>query len=315
MAKKPYRDLPYILREAPADLRTVRDFLRYAVTRFHAADLSYGHGTDNALDEAAFMILETLKLPIDTLEPWLDCALTESERKALDALIFDRVSKRIPASYLLNRAYIQGRPFYVDERVIVPRSFIGEIILGDDNPAREIKQVESILDLCTGSGCLAILAAELYPNAVVDAVDLSADALAIAAINVRDHGMEERVNLLQGDLFGPVAGRQYDLIITNPPYVDQPGMDILTDEHKHEPTLALLGGGADGMDVVRDIIAHAPAHLNPGGGMICELGRGRAPITAQFPHLPFRWLDTAASEGEVFWITREQMLAAQKKSA
>lgn len=313
MSKQPYRALPHIVREAAQDLRTVRDFLRYAVTRFHAADIDYGHGTDNAVDEAAFMILETLKLPIDTLEPWLDCTLTESERKALDALIFDRVTRRVPASYLLNRAYIQGRPFYVDERVIVPRSFIGEILLGDENPAREVRQVESILDLCTGSGCLAILAAELYPDAIVDAVDLSADALAVAAINVRNYGLEGRVNLLHGDLFGPVAGRQYDLIITNPPYVDPAGMNVLSDEHKKEPTLALLGGGADGMDVVRAIIAAAPAHLNPGGGMLCELGRGRPFIAAQFPDMKLRWLDTTHSEGEVFWATREQM-AAQKKA-
>lgn len=312
MSKKPYRTLPHVVREAAQDLVTIRDFMRYAVTRFHAADIHFGHGTDNAMNEAAFMILEMLKLPIDTLEPWLDCRLTESERKALDALIFDRVTRRVPASYLLNRAYIQGRPFYVDERVIIPRSFIGEIIMGDNNPADEIRKVESVLDLCTGSGCLAILAAELYPDAVIDAVDLSADALAVAAINVREHDVADRVNILQGDLFAPVDGRQYDLIICNPPYVDQQGMDILSQEHRKEPAIAFIGGGTDGMNIVRDIIRTAPAHLNPGGAMICEVGRGRNAIMVQFPDLPFRWLDTVHGEGEVFWITREQLLAAMK---
>ncbi|MBU0859059.1 MAG: 50S ribosomal protein L3 N(5)-glutamine methyltransferase [Alphaproteobacteria bacterium] len=310
MTTKSPRDIAPAPHEAARDLTTVRDFIRYAVSRFHAADIDYGHGTDNALDEAAFMVLEALSLPITTLEPWLDCQLTQTERKRIAQLIHDRVSTRKPASYLLNRAYIQGHPFYVDERVIVPRSFIGEIMLGDANPAEAVKDVESILDLCTGSGCLAILAAQLYPQAVVDAVDLSADALAVAAINVRDYGLDERVTLHHGDLFAPLADIKYDLIITNPPYVDNIGMDILGDEYHHEPRMALHGGN-DGMDLVRKIIAQAATHLNPGGGMICELGRGKEVIEAAFPNLPFEWLDTENSEGEVFWISE----AALRKSA
>jgi ribosomal protein L3 glutamine methyltransferase len=291
---------------AAQDLRTVRDFVRYAVTRFHDADIDYGHGTDNAVDEAAFIILESLCLPHDSLEPWLDCALTLPERVEIAGLINERVRTRKPASYLLQRAYIQGRPFYVDERVIVPRSFIGEIMWRDsNNPLRGLKSVDSVLDLCTGSGCLAIMAAELFPDAVVDAADLSADALAVAAINVRDYDLEGRVNLLQGDLFAPVAGNKYDVIITNPPYVDEFGMGILTPEHQHEPEMALVGGGPDGMDIVRAILAQAADHLNPGGVLVCELGRGKAAIAAQFPDLPLQWLATENSDGEVFWITRE----------
>lgn len=287
--------------DAVRDLATVRDFLRYAITRFHEGDIDYGHGTANALDEAAFIILESLQLPIDSLEPWLDCRLTAPERQRLTRLIHDRIETRKPASYLLNRAYIQGHPFYVDERVIVPRSFIAEILVREDNPACSIRQVESILDLCTGSGCLAILAAQLYPHAVLDAVDLSPDALEVAAINVRDYGLEERLTLHHGDLFAPVEGVKYDLIITNPPYVDNTGMDILGDEYHHEPRMALYGG-ADGMDLVRKIIDRAGAHLNPGGGILCELGRGRTVIEAAYPHLPFQWLDTENSEGEVFYL-------------
>lgn len=296
---RPRNDRP---ANAIRDLATVRDFLRYAVTQFHEADIDYGHGTSNALDEAAFMILESLQLPIDTLEPWLDCRLTITERKFLTRLIHDRIETRKPASYLLNRAYIQNYPFYVDERVIIPRSFIAEILVREeDNPVQNIKQVESILDLCTGSGCLAILAALLYPQAVIDAVDLSPEALAVATINVRDYGLEERLTLHRGDLFTPVDGVKYDLIITNPPYVDNLGMDILGDEYHHEPRMALYGGD-DGMDLVRRIIDRTGAHLNPGGGLLCELGRGRPIIEAAYPHLPFQWLDTVNSEGEVFYL-------------
>lgn len=309
MNSKPAR--PYTLpaaRSATRDLRTVRDFLRYAVSCFHAADIDYGHGTDNALDEAAYIILETLSLPVDLLEPWLDCALTAPERRRVAGMIHDRVNTRKPAAYLLNRAYIQGHPFYVDERVIVPRSFIGEIMVREDSPVNGLAQVETILDLCTGSGCLAILAAQLYPQAVIDAVELSPDALAVAAINVRDYALDERLTLHQGDLFAPVPDMKYDLIITNPPYVDDIGMAVLADEHRHEPSMAFYGG-ADGMDIVRTILRDAHNHLNPGGGLLCELGRGRAIIEAAFPHLPFQWLDTANSEGEVFWLPESALRA------
>lgn len=304
--------IPATPRIAARDLATPRDFWRYAVTRFQTAGLDYGHGTDNALDEAAFIVLEGLSLPIDNIEPWLDCALTRPERKRLAALIEARVKTRKPASYLLNRAYIQGYPFYVDERAIVPRSFIGEILFTAQNPTQTVRQVESILDLCTGSGCLAILAAQLHPQAVIDAVELSPDALAVARINVAQYNLAERLTLHHGDLFAPVAGNKYDIIIANPPYVDDIGMQALHPEHRHEPAMALYGGSDDGMALVRRILDEALDHLNPGGGLLCEIGRGRAAIAAAYAHLPLRWLDTAHSEGEVFWIDYDGLRAASR---
>lgn len=292
------------------DLLTVRDFVRYAVSRFTAAELTYGHGTTNAFDEAAFMVLEGLNLPVDQLEPWWDARLIASERQKLTGLIEARVTTRKPAPYLLNRAYINGMPFYVDERVIVPRSFIGEILCGDDASVflDDVAQIESVLDLCTGSGCLAILATHLFPEASVDAVDLSPDAVEVAKKNIVLHGVEERLNLFQGDLFAPLKGRSYDLIITNPPYVDAEAMNDLPPEFRHEPRMALESGD-DGLDIVRRILEDAPDHLNAGGGLLCEIGRGRELIEEAYPDLPFLWLDTEDSSGEVFWLTREQMVA------
>ena len=306
MRKKLYKNLPFVLRESVDDLRTVRDFIRYAVTRFESADLSYGHGTGNAFDEAVFMVLETLKLPIDTLEPWLDAVLASSERKALDQLIYDRITTRKPASYLLNRAYIQGRPFYVDERVIVPRSFIGEIMLDETAPLHNHRPMDSILELCTGSGCLSILAAEIFPGSVIDAVDLSRDALNVAKINVKKYDLQERITLHHGDLFEPVTNRKYDLIIANPPYVDRDGMDVLSDEYRHEPVMS-LSGGEDGMDLVRKIIRGARKYMNPGAVLVCEIGRGRPVIESQFPDIKFTWLETELSDGEVFSVRYEDL--------
>lgn len=283
------------------DLLTLRDVLRYGVSLFERAELAYGHGTDNAHDEAAFILLEGLKLPIDTLEPYLDARLTRPERDYILSLFRRRVKTRKPAPYLLRRAYIQGLPFYVDERVIVPRSFIAEILC--DNPDLMPGPVYSVLDLCTGSGCLAVLAAQLYPDAHIDAVDLSADALAVARRNVDDYGLDHQITLHQGDLFAPLAGRKYDLIITNPPYVDGGAIGLLPDEYRHEPVMALAGGD-DGMDLVRRILAEAPSHMNPGGLLLCEVGMGRDVIERDFPDLPCRWHDTAGSRGEVFSLSR-----------
>jgi ribosomal protein L3 glutamine methyltransferase len=295
-------------RQEAQDLKTVRDFLRYATSRFTAARLSYGHGTTNAFDEAAFMVLEGLHLPIDRLEPFLDARLTNSERTRLLQLIEARVQTRKPASYLLQRAYIGGMPFHVDERVIVPRSFIGELLHsgavagGDDSLIAAEEDVGMVLDLCTGSGCLAVLAALAFPAAKIDAVDLSGDALDVARINVTDYALQDRIELLQGDLFAPLAGRRYDLILSNPPYVDAAAMAALPSEYRHEPPMA-LDGGADGLDIVRRIIEQAPAHLHPGGGLLCEIGRGRENLTDAFPNLDFHWLDTEQSQGEVFWLS------------
>lgn len=293
--------------DVPPELKTVRDFLRYAVSGFRAAGLAFGHGSSSVIDDAAFLILETLHLPIDRLEPFLDARLTAAERQLLKEAIELRISTRKPSAYLTRRAYIQGIDFYVDERVIVPRSFIGELLFSDlfgDGEASLVGDrgaVGHVLDLCTGSGCLAILAAMVFPVAEVDAVDLSSQALEVAKINIDRHAMAERVHLLQGDLYAPLVDRRYDLILTNPPYVDQRAMAALPAEYRHEPALA-LAGGEDGLDTVRRIIAEAPMHLSDEGGLLCEIGSGRELLEAEFPQLDFLWLETAESEGEVFWL-------------
>ena len=294
------------------ELVTLRDYLRYAVSRFEAAGLVYGHGTTDALDEAAFIVLEGLRLPVDRLDPFLDARLLPHERERLAELIDARVSTRKPASYLLNKAYIRGVPFYVDERVIVPRSFIGELLFSGlfsgaegaivDDP----HAVERVLDLCTGSGALAILAARMFPNAHVDAVELSPDAAAVARRNIEESGFADRVELLEGDLFAPVKGRRYDLIITNPPYVDAQAMAHLPPEYAHEPAMA-LAAGEDGLDIVKRILREARTHLTDAGALICEIGRCRPALEDAFPDLPLLWLDTEDSEGEVFYIGADDL--------
>nr|WP_295833850.1 50S ribosomal protein L3 N(5)-glutamine methyltransferase [uncultured Azospirillum sp.] len=301
---------------AAAELSTIRDFLRYGVSRFNEADLDYGHGTTTAFDEAVFLVLETLHLPVDQLDPYLDSRLTAVEREAVAGILHARIDTRKPAPYLLNKAYIQGIPFYVDERVIVPRSYIGELLFsdlfgGDDfTLVEDPTSVERVLDLCTGSGCLAILAARIFPEAQVDAVDLSPDALEVAKRNVADSGFEDRIALHQGDLFAPLKTRKYDVIITNPPYVDAESMDALPPEFRAEPEMALAGGD-DGLDIVRRILKEAPKHLTPEGGLLCEFGTGREILEAEYPQLDFLWLQTANSFGEVFWLTREQLKAGK----
>ena len=299
-------------QDITAELVTLRDYWRYAISRFNAADLSYGHGTTTAGDDAAFLLLDTLDLPIDALDPFLDARLLPAERRLLAERIEARVTTRKPSAYLTGRAYIQGVRFHVDERVIVPRSHIGEILfseyLGEHGSSflPDPLSVESAVDICTGSGCLAVLAAKFFPAATVDAVDLSADALEVAELNIAEHDVAGQVNLLAGDLFAPLAGRRYDLIITNPPYVDHEALDGYPPEFRAEPAMA-HDGGADGLDLVRRILAEAPAHLNPEGGMICEIGSGREILEEEFPHLDFVWLETAESQDAVFWISAEAL--------
>ncbi|WP_411033323.1 50S ribosomal protein L3 N(5)-glutamine methyltransferase [Shinella sp. BYT-45] len=298
-----------------SELVTLRDYWRYAISRFNAAELSYGHGTTTAGDDAAFLLLDSLDLPIDTLDPFLDARLLPAERRLLAERIEARVSTRKPSSYLTGRAYIQGVRFLVDERVIVPRSHIGEILfseyLGEHGSSYlpDPMAVESAVDICTGSGCLAVLAAKFFPNAQVDAVDLSADALEVARLNLAEHDVADRVSLHRGDLFTPLAGRKYDLIITNPPYVDHAALEAYPPEFRAEPAMA-HDGGEDGLDLVRRLIAEAPDHLNPEGGMICEIGSGREILEEEFPHLDFLWLETAESQDAVFWISAEALGAA-----
>ena len=295
---------------------TPRDWLRYAIGRFRTAGLAFGHGTTTALDEAAYIILEGLGLPIDTLDPFLDAKLLRRERERLDALIEARVTTRKPAAYLLNRAYIQGVPFYVDERVIVPRSFIGELLMTTfaesngltDDPAA----VSRVLDLCAGGGSLAILVARAFPNATIDAADLSADALAVARRNVDDHGLSDRIKLKQGDLFAPLKGERYDLILTNPPYVDAEAIAAFPPEYAAEPRLA-HAGGTDGLDIVRRILGEAPDHLTPEGRLVCEIGRGQDRLVRDYPDLPFVWLDTEESAGEVFLLRASDFAPSKRR--
>ncbi|MGA9088681.1 MAG: 50S ribosomal protein L3 N(5)-glutamine methyltransferase [Bradyrhizobium sp.] len=303
------RAAPKLPKVASGELVTLLDFVRYAVSRFVEAGLTFAHGTPDPVAEAAFLVCETLHLHPDQFETFATARVTAAEAKSILELIGRRVSSRKPAAYLVNKIYMRGLPFYVDERVIVPRSFIGELLDShfsqrDEEAGALIDDpdtVENVLDLCTGSGCLAILASRNFPNAQVDAVDISGDALEVAARNVADFGLEDRVMLHRGDLFGPIGGRRYDLIISNPPYVDAEGMAGLPPECRAEPNLA-FDGGADGLAVVRRILDEAGRHLTPQGGLLCEIGRCRPALEAAYPQTDFLWLDTEDSQGEVFWI-------------
>ncbi|MFP5381521.1 MAG: 50S ribosomal protein L3 N(5)-glutamine methyltransferase [Gammaproteobacteria bacterium] len=288
-------------------LITVRDWLRFAVSRFNEAELFFGHGSDNAFDEAAYLILHTLHLPLDRLEPFLDASLTHGESEAVQAILERRVRERVPAAYLTHEAWLGGHRFHVDERVIVPRSFIAELLHEQFAPwIDDPDTVTHALDLCTGSGCLAILAALAFPNAGIDAVDLSKDALEVAAKNVADYGLDERIELVESDLFAALGGRTYDLILSNPPYVNAESVAALPPEYQAEPTLA-LGSGEDGLDATRRILAQAKAHLNPGGVLVVEIGHNRDALEAADPTLPFTWLDTAGGDQFVFMLRREEL--------
>ncbi len=289
------------------ELRTVRDLLRFAVSRFSEANLFFGHGTQSALDEAAYLILHTLHLPLDTLNPFMDAHLLPTERNAVLEVLQKRVEQRIPAAYLTHEAWLGEYRFYVDERVIVPRSFIAELLReGLESWVDDFEGVQSALDLCTGSGCLAILMAETFPNAHIDAVDLSADALAVAQRNVDDYQLNDRIELIQSDLFSQLQGRTYDVIISNPPYVNAESVAALPAEYLAEPELA-LGSGDDGLDATRIILANAAKHLNPHGVLVVEIGHNRDALEAAFPHLPFFWPETSAGDGFVFILKREDL--------
>jgi ribosomal protein L3 glutamine methyltransferase len=287
---------------AKTELHTVRDYIRHAVSRFNAAGLFFGHGSDNAWDEAVYLTLHTLHLPLDRLEPFLDARLLPHEREALLDIYNRRCQERLPAAYLTHEAWLGEHRFYVDDRVIVPRSFIAELL--DEQLAPWVEnpyEVVSALDLCTGSGCLAILAALAFPEAEVDAVDLSPDALIVAERNVADYRLGDRVHLIQSDAFAKLKGKRYDLIISNPPYVDAESVAALPPEYLHEPELA-LGSGDDGLDFTRIILREAKKHLNPEGLLVVEIGHNRAALEDAFPELPFTWLDTAAGDEYVFLL-------------
>ncbi|WP_345798144.1 50S ribosomal protein L3 N(5)-glutamine methyltransferase [Castellaniella sp. MT123] len=292
------------------ELLTLRDLLRWAITRFRGANLVFGHGSDNAWDEAVYLLLHTLHLPLDTLEPFLDARLLERERQRCVDLIHERVNTRKPAAYLTGEAWLQGQRFLVDERVIVPRSPIAELL--GEQLAPWIEDPESItrvLDLCTGSGCLAILAAQAFESAQVDAADISTDALSVAQSNIALHELQDRVRTLRSDLLSQIPeNRRYDLILCNPPYVNSRAMTALPPEYRHEPRLA-LAGGEDGMDLVRRILADAPRHLTPDGLLVLEIGHEQAHFQAAFPDLDPVWLSTETASDQILLLRQAQLTA------
>ena len=286
---------------------TIRDLLRYAVTRFNTAELFFGHGSSNALDEAAYLILHTLKLPLDKIEPFFDAHLLPEEVAAVLQVIDIRSTDRVPAAYITNEAWLGSYRFYVDERVIVPRSFIAELIPEYFSPwVQDSEAISNILELCTGSGCLPIMLADAFGDAHVDTADISADALAVARINVDEYALQDRITLIESDLYTNVPNKKYDLIITNPPYVNTGSMDKLPQEYLHEPQIA-LAGGTDGMDLVRKIIAGAKQRLTPNGILMVEIGNERAYVEAAFPELEFTWVTTSAGDDMVFLLTADQL--------
>jgi ribosomal protein L3 glutamine methyltransferase len=300
-----YSSLMY--HEAGTQLQTIRDLLRFAVSRFNQAGLFFGHGSASAFDEAAYLILHTLHLPLDRLEPFLDARLTTDELEQVLGVIERRVSKKIPAAYLTKEAWLGDFSFFVDERVIVPRSFIAELLRERlapwiENPG----EIYSALDLCTGSGCLAILLAHAFPSATIDAVDISPEALEVAQRNVADYNLGQQINLIQSDLFTGLGGRTYDLIISNPPYVSAEAMAALPEEYWHEPENA-LASGVNGLEATRTILNEAASHLNDRGLLIVEIGHNRDNLEQVYPDIPFTWLETSAGDEFVFLLKRDQL--------
>jgi len=296
-----------VARTVPSKGVTVRSLVLGAAARLEEAGVSFGHGTTNAIDEAAWLVLHSLGLPVSELGPYLDLAVDDGRAKAAGALVAKRIRTRKPAAYLLQEAWLGPHRFHVDERVIVPRSFIAELLRSRLVPwVADPARVRAILDLCTGSGCLAILAALAFPKAGVDAADLSEDALAVAAKNVADYRLGRRVRLVQSDLFGALEGRTWDLIVSNPPYVKAASMKRLPEEYRREPEMA-LASGRDGLAHTRAILAQARERLNPGGLLVVEIGHNRKALERAFPKLPFRWPTVAAGPGFVFVLAREDL--------
>jgi ribosomal protein L3 glutamine methyltransferase len=293
--------------EARTQLQTIRDLLRFAVSRFNEAGLFFGHGSASAYDEAAYLILHTLHLPLDRLEPFLDARLTTTELEQVLGVIERRATEKIPAAYLTNEAWLGDFSFFVDERVIVPRSFVAELLREQLAPwIRNPDEVDSALDLCTGSGCLAILLAHAFPNTMIDAADISPEALEVAQRNVADYNLEQQVNLIQSDLFAGLRGRTYNLIISNPPYVSAEAMAALPEEYRREPEKA-LASGVDGLEATRTILNEAAGHLTDRGLLVVEIGHNRDKLEQVYPDTPFTWLETSAGDEFVFLLKRDQL--------
>jgi ribosomal protein L3 glutamine methyltransferase len=289
------------------ELFTIRDWLRFTVSRFEESSIFFGHGTDNAYDEAVWLILSALHLPLDTLDNFIDARITDSERKHLAHLIERRISEHIPTAYLLGEAWLKGFKFYVDERVIVPRSFIAELLENGLHPWVEYPEmIESAADICTGSGCLGILLAHAFPDADIDVVDISPDAIAVANINIANYALQDRVTAIESDMFSALTGKRYDLIISNPPYVDAPSMAQLPHEYRNEPQIA-LGSGEAGLDHTHTLLRHAGEHLNEGGLLIVEIGHNRDALLEAYPDLPFTWLEVDSGDQFVFLLYQEQL--------
>lgn len=301
--------------EESAELVSLRDWLRFAVSRFNEEGLYFGHGCTNAHDEAAYLLLHTLNLPLDRLDPYLDGRITCSERERIRAVLRRRLDERVPAAYLTHEAWLGEARFYVDQRVIIPRSFLAGPIEERFHPWIAVPQaVQSILDLCTGCGCLAILLADAFPDARIDAADISTDALDVARRNVDAHHLSERIELIRSDLFDRLGGRRYDLIVSNPPYVTAASMAALPPEYRHEPRLALAGGD-DGLEIVRRVLDAAGDHLTAEGALVVEIGHNSHALEAAFPRLPFCWLDTRSGECSVFFLTAAQLPRRRGRSA
>lgn len=289
-------------------LQTIADYCRYGATLFNQAELFYGHGSDNAFSDAYILVMYALSLPNDANDSIMTCRLVESEKQHILTLFNRRIEEKIPVAYITNIAYFAQLPFYVDERVLIPRSPIGELIENQFFPyISQDNLPKRILDLCTGSGCIAIACASYFGNAEIDAVDLSVDALNVAQLNIENHGVSEQVIPIQSDVFSGVEGQKYDLIVSNPPYVDEQDIACLPEEYLHEPEMG-LGCGEDGLDIVRLILAQSAEHLCDNGLLFCEVGNSQVHVKALYPNVPFAWLDFERGGHGVFMLTKAQLV-------
>ena len=308
---------------AISELITIRDWIRFAVSEFEASDIFYGHGTDNAYDEAVWLIMSAMHLPMDTLENFLDARLITNERTKLAGFITQRITQHTPTAYLVKEAWLQGLKFYVDERVLIPRSFIAELLNNDSNTSDSnalslnswqlspwieyTEMIESAADICTGSGCLGVLLAAAFPNAAIDVIDISQDAIDVANINIENYGLQAQITAIKSDMFSALKGKRYDVIISNPPYVDAPSMAALPAEYQNEPQLA-LGSGVAGLDHTHTILREAANHLNDDGILIVEIGHNREALEAAYPNIIFNWLDVSSGNEFVFLLTKSQLI-------